>query len=175
MAMKVKGYASADQVLQTYRGDSKVQERAREWPGTAVQRTVLIEEAQRPVEQILHLAWQLCELDECDFREKVYSVWSKTATDPIHSWTFGDMFEHMDANPIWVPLPFDPKKWAAVQSWRPGMKANPPTQIGPLIAIQDSLGRILLDDGHTRLTAAYLEKAFPKTILLYVGIPPVAV
>src|SRR5262245_57219732 len=42
------------------------------------------------------------------------------------------------------------------------MKANPPTKIGPLISFLDA-GRVLLDDGHTRLMAAHLEKVFPQT------------
>jgi hypothetical protein len=181
MTMTMKGNASADQVFQTYKGDSKVEEVSRVWPGTAVKRVVLVNKDCRPADRLLSLAWQLWELDENEFRKQVYSVWSKIATDPIHSWTFGDMFSHIDANPTWVPEPFDPKKWAAVQSWRPGMKANPPAQIGPLLAFQEPAnvippsGRILLDDGHTRLMAAHLEKVFPKIILLYLGVTSVSV
>jgi hypothetical protein len=52
------------------------------------------------------------------------------------------------------------------------MKANPPQAIGPLISFQDFSGRILLDDGHTRLTAAHLEKVDPPTVLLYLGKTP---
>jgi len=127
MARTPKGYASADQVFQTYKGDSKVEELKKPWPdkpNEAVKRVDLVAEAHRPADRILGLAWELWEFDKDEFLKKVYSVWSKTATDRIFSWTFGDMFDHMKKNPNWVPQPFDPKKWAAVQSWRPGMKVT---------------------------------------------------
>ena len=169
MTMTRKGPASADQVIQTYQRDSKLVEITSVWPDTPVKRVALVHKAQRPADLILSLAWELWELDESEFHNKVYSVWSKTATEPIWSWTFGDMFKHIDANPTWVPQPFDPKKWAAVQSWRPGMKATPPPRIGPLIAYKDIAGHINLEDGHTRLMAAHLEGVFPPTILLYLA------
>jgi hypothetical protein len=172
-----KGHASVDQVLQVFRGDSKVEEVTSVWPGTAVERVALVAQAHRPADRILGLAWELWEFDKDDFRNNVYAVWSKTATASIHSWTFGKMFDHIDSNPTWVPQPFDPKKWAAVQSWRPGMKFAPPTRIGPLIAYENLIayetpGRIELEDGHTRLMAAHLEGVFPPTIQLYIGKRP---
>jgi hypothetical protein len=169
------GYASADQVIQTYKGDSKVLEQTSIWPGTAVERVSLVAKANRPADLILSLVWELWEFDKDEFRNKVYAVWSKTATDRIHSWTFGEMFTHIDTYPTWVPQPFDPKKWAAVQSWRPRMKFAPPGKIGPLIAYKGPPDRILLDDGHTRLMAAHLEMVFPQSIILYVGVSPVVV
>src|SRR4051812_9989168 len=132
--MAKRGHASADQVLETYKGDSKVLEQTSVWPATPSEKVALVAKAHRPADRILGLAWELWEFDKDEFRNKVYAVWSKTATDNIWTWTFGDMFKHIDANPTWVPQPFDPKKWAAVQSWRPGMKFNPPPSIGPLIA-----------------------------------------
>jgi hypothetical protein len=174
MTMTVKGYASADQVIQTYQGDSLIVATGTAWPGTAVERVALVAKARRRADDILTHAWQLCELDANEFRRKVYAVWSKTVTDSIWSWTFGEMFNQIDANPTWVPQPADPTKWANVQNWRPRMKARPPTRIGPLISFLHA-GRILLDDGHTRLMAAHLERVFPPIVLLYLGIPPVVI
>ena len=132
--MARKGYASTDQVMQAFKGDSKIEEQLTVWPNTAVGRVALIAQAHRPADRILGLAWELHEFDKDEFRKTVYAVWSKKTTDPIHSWTFGEMFDYIDANPTWVPQPFDPKKWAAVQSWRPGMRFSPPSKLGPLIA-----------------------------------------
>jgi hypothetical protein len=174
MTMTVKGYASADQVIETYRGDSQIVATGSAWPGTGVERVALVAKARRRAEDILTHAWQLCELDANEFRSKVYAVWSKTAADPIWSWTFGEMFNHIDSNPTWVPQPVDAKKWASVQNWRPRMKAHPPTEIGPLISFLQA-GRILLDDGHTRLMASHLEKVFPPLIRLFLGTTPVVV
>jgi hypothetical protein len=171
--MVKKGDASADQVIQTYQGDSKVLEITNSWPTAAVERVALVAQAHRPAELILSLAWELLEMDKDEFRSKVYSVWSKTATDPIHIWTFGEMFNHIDVNPQWGSQTVDAKKWGAVQRLRPQMKANPPSTIGPLISFQDPTGRMLLDDGHTRLMAAYLENVFPSIIRLHLGKPPV--
>jgi hypothetical protein len=172
MARTPKGHASADQVFGVFRGDSKVEEVTRVWPNTAVGRAALVAQAHRPADRILGLAWELWEFDKDDFRKNVYAVWSKTATNAIHSWTFGEMLDHIDSNPTWVPQPFDPKKWAAVQNWRPGMKFDPPTKIGPLIAYEEKPGRIELEDGHTRLMAAHLEGVFPPIIHLYIGKRP---
>jgi hypothetical protein len=168
--MTVNGYASADQVIQSYQGDSQIVAMGIAWPGTAVERVALVAKARRRAEDILTHAWQLCELDSDEFRNRVYAVWAKTVADSNWSWTFGEMFTHIDANPTWVPQPADSKKWAAVQNWRPRMKASPPTKLGPLISFLHG-GRILLDDGHTRLMAAHLEKVFPPIVLLYLGIP----
>jgi hypothetical protein len=175
MTFIVKGWASSDQVIQTYRDDSQIVITGGVWPATAVERVALVAKARRRAEDILTHVWQLCELDAHEFRTRAYAVWSKTAADHIWSWTFGEMFDHIDANPTWVPQPADPKKWAAVQSWRPRMKANPPARLGPLISFQNAAGHIVLDDGHTRLMAAHLEKVFPKTMLLYLGVPGVVV
>lgn len=167
-----KGYASADQVFQVFQGDSKVEEVTSVWPATPCERVALVAKAHRPADMILGLAWELWEFDASEFRD-VRAVWSKTPADPPHTWTFGEMFNHMKANPSWVPQPFNPKKWAAVQSWRPGMRATPPAHIGPLIAYERR-GGIELEDGHTRLMAAHLESVFPPVIRLYVGKPPSA-
>src|SRR5262249_51173009 len=99
MARTAKGHASADQVFQVYRGDSKVEEVTSVWPGTAVERVALVAQARRPADRILGLAWELWEFDKDEFRKNVYAVWSRTATDPIHSWTFGEMFDHINAYP----------------------------------------------------------------------------
>ncbi len=172
MAKSPKGHASADQVFQAFRGDSKVEEITSLWPATAVERVALVAKAHRPADRILGLAWELWEFDKDDFRKDVYAVWSKTSADLPHSWTFAEMFDHIDANPTWVPQPFDPKKWAAVQSWRLGMKFSRPSKIGPLIAYEEIPAQIKLEDGHTRLMAAHLEGAFPSIIHLYIGKRP---
>jgi hypothetical protein len=168
MARRPKGHASADQVFQTYKGDSKVEEITSVWPGTAVEKVALVAQAHRPANRILGLVWELWEFDKDEFCTAVYSVWSEKQTDPIHKWTFREMFEYMKSNPTWVP-PVDANKWDNVKKWRPMMKGNPPEAIGPLIAYEEIPGRINLEDGHTRLMAAHLEGVFPPIIRLYIG------
>jgi len=171
--MREIGPASVNQVIQAYEGDSKVLELTSQWPNLPFMRLVLVRIAQRPVDQILQLAWKLYELDKDDFLKKVYAVWC----DPPHcifTWTFGEMLDRLDAT-TWRP---DPEKWKNVQVQIPDWKKTPLPELTPVMGYYQGPGTIHpgcinLEDGHTRLTAAHLAGSFPRVIRMYIGEPPV--
>ncbi len=129
------------------------------WPDLPFMRVVLVRLAQRPVDKILKRAWELWEFDKDDFLKTVYAVWCDPPTN-IFTWTFGEMLNRIDTTG-YRP---DATKWRNVQFQIPEWKKIPPPTIGPLIGYDEGSGRINLEDGHTRLTAAHLAKAFPTSI-----------
>ena len=64
---------------------------------------------------------------------------------------------------------YSPPDAKRVQALANNMKANPPKDLGPLVGYQDP-GKILLEDGHNRLTAAGMVDFIPMTVTMYVGV-----
>jgi hypothetical protein len=165
--MKVLGSASTDQVIQVFQGDSKVLEQQCQWPDTPTMRFLLVRIAQRPADRILSLAWKLCEFEKDEFLKGVFAVWPRPGSQQTHAWTLEEMFNGIQGG--WTP---DAQKWANVQTFVKQFSQAPPTQLGPFIAYQRAGGTYWLEDGHTRLTAAYLANVFPPTLQMYVGERP---
>jgi hypothetical protein len=134
-------------------------------------RLVLVRLAQRPVDEILRRAWKLCDLDNGEFLKNVYAVWCNPPSG-IFTWTFEYMLDYLDKNPSWEVG--DKAKWANVQKLVPEWKKTPTPSwlLKPVIGYYEGPNRINLEDGHTRLTAAHLAKAFPATITMYLGERP---
>jgi hypothetical protein len=82
------------------------------------------------------------------------------------------MLDYLGKNPGWEVG--DRHKWANVQKLVPEWKKLPISKelLKPVIGYYEGPTRINLEDGHTRLTAAHLAKAFPATVCLYVGERP---
>ena len=82
------------------------------------------------------------------------------------------MLDYLDKNPGWKAG--DRDKWTNVQrlvaEWK--KSPTPPGLLKPTIGYYQGPNRINLDDGHTRLMAAHLAKAFPANIRMYVGERP---
>lgn len=167
--MNVLGAVSTDQVIQVYEGDSKVLEVSNQWPDTPFMRLVLVRIAQRPVDRILGLTWELWELTKDEFLQTVCTVWPKEPFERTHSWTFQEMFAAIDKDDWKLQ---DEEKWKKVETWKAKFEKNRSSEIGRLIGYYRSEACIHLEDGHTRLTAAHLAGVFPDTVRMYIGKAP---
>lgn len=169
--MKSLGFVSAGNVAQSFCGDSKVVAVSAVWPATLLEQIAVIAKAQRPADAILSLVWQLWEMDS-DELLAVRSVWVPTGCRN-HSWTLRQMVDEVEAGRFDVP---DPDKRTKVQERRKEFAAKPPTtaSFGTLIGYRQPDGSINLEEGHTRVTAAALQKCLPAKVRMFVGEPPAA-
>jgi hypothetical protein len=152
---------SVDQVVEAFRRDHKVLKESSQWPSTPFERLNLLRKAERPVDNILSLAWSLYAVGRDEVLRKVRPVWI-----PDNASSLGEMVAAMQAGTFKLPEPNSVGKLEAAMTVQ--FRESDFLLVGYL----DGSGSILLEDGHNRVTAAACGGVLPATVRMYLGEGP---
>ena len=153
-----------ERVLEAFRCDQKVRALGEPWPDDRPGQVTLLRNACRPVDYILDLTWGLYSLDRDELLSKVRPVWSPPSG--AYSWTLKEMFSAYTAGRYKLEEPNTVSTLAA------DMRKNFRESDFVLIGYQDFPAipeGIRLEDGHNRVTAAFLADVIPLTVKMYIG------
>jgi hypothetical protein len=152
-------FVSADHIVEAFREDHEVLKVCSRWPDTAFERIDVLRQANRPVGNILRYPWRLYFLDRNELLTLVYPVWPKPSF-ANHSWTLKEMTDAMQLGTFPVPSDVTDLETKMRASFRP---------IDPLIGYNMPTGRIHLEDGNNRVTAAIRTKLIPSITTMYLA------
>lgn len=160
--MQLLESVSAERVVKAFCNDQKVKLVGSQWPDTSSEQIAHVRKSGRPVDFILSLAWGLYALDREELLSKLRPVWCPHES-PDYCWTLKQMFTAIRAGTFKPPEPNTVPKLEAE------MKAQFRDTDFLLIGYWHNRESILLEDGHNRVTAAFLAGALPATVKMYVG------
>lgn len=150
------------QVVAAFQNDHKVLELNTPWPDSVVEQLNLLRKAARPADYILHLTWQECFLSQPEFLDHVRPVWPQLENEANHSWTMRGMLTALKDGS------FQARDMARIQKLKVEIEHHGYLDL-PLLGYNFGNGRILLEDGHHRVAAAWLANALPPTLRMYIG------
>src|SRR5688572_29069785 len=98
--MNLLSRLSVDHVVEAFRNDHKVLTLGSPWPATPFERICLLRKAERPVDNILSLAWSLYAVERDELLRLVRPVWI-----PGYGSTLGEIVAARRAGTFQLPEP----------------------------------------------------------------------
>lgn len=160
--MRLLEHVSVQRVLEAFRDDQKVRALGEPWPNTRDEQAAVLRRAERPADYIVRLRWGLYALDRDEFLAEVRPIWVPPGQPP-YCWTLGQMLAAVQAGTFKPPEPNRVSELVTAM----GTRFRETEFV--LVGYRDLARGILLEEGHNRVTAAYLAGVIPATVKMFVS------
>ena len=165
-AMHLLEKVTVERTIDAFRNDQKVKSLGLPWPVTLAEKIALLcrPEVGKPIDYILSLSWSLHYVERAELLSLVRPVWCPPGC--YYPWTLEQMFAEYRAGRFMLPEPNTVLKLEA------DMRVQFRESDFVLTAYRDLPylpQGMRLEDGHNRVTAAWLAGVIPAMVKMYIG------